>query len=680
MPGKRPVETKSASQTQAQVSVWLADVVDDIGGQTRTGQQRMAQEVAAAFETGTHLLAQAGTGTGKSLAYLVPAVEHALLSDTPVVVATATLALQSQIINRDLPRLLTSLGPTLPRAVDVALLKGRANYVCKHKLHGAAAAPEEDGLLEPTDFSGQPLSQLGEEVMRLRSWAEETTTGDRDDLKPGVTDEAWRQVSVTARECIGATRCPFADECFSEIAREAAGEADIVVTNHAMLAIAAFEDLNIMPATDTIVIDEAHELTDRITSAVTAHLSGPIVRNVAKQARQEASVVSSDLTDAAAALEAAFSSAPTGWFAQGLGEHQLAALETVRDQTRQLMSDLKESGGDDTDDSDRQLVRNRLSEVLETTDLLISAGSQPNGDLVIWATRPSQFEPGQGWVEADPHAAPLLYAAPLSIAGKFRDKLLNEATVILTSATLAIGGKFDAIIGDLGFNLAGGTKFKTLDVGSPFDYPKQGILYVADDLPKPGPQPSVKSHDRLEQLLQASNGGALCLFSSRSAVKAAAQEMRDRFGNDLNILVQGESTLSGLIDEFTHDSSACLFGTLTLWQGVDVPGDALRLVTIDRIPFPRPDDPLASARSRYISQRGGNGFMAVSANHAAVRLAQGSGRLIRSSSDRGVVAILDSRLATAGYGSFLRASMPEFWATRSLDQVLGSLKRLSAES
>src|SRR5699024_10624366 len=278
---------------------------------------------------------------------------------------------------------------------------------------------------------------------------------------------------------IGPTRCPFADECFSELAREAAGEADIVVTNHAMLAIAAFEDLNIMPATDTIVIDEAHELTDRITSAVTAHLSGPIVRNVAKQARQEASVVSSDLTDAAAALEAAFSPAPTGWFAQGLGEHQLAALETVRDQTRQLMSDLKESGGDDTDDSDRQLVRNRLSEVLETTDLLISAGSQPNGDLVIWATRPSQFEPGQGWVEADPHAAPLLYAAPLSIAGKFRDKLLNEATVILTSATLAIGGKFDAILGGLGFNLAGGTKVKTLGVGSPFDYPIQGSLYGA---------------------------------------------------------------------------------------------------------------------------------------------------------------------------------------------------------
>lgn len=679
MSGNQPVDTKPASQAQVQVGAWLADVVDELGGQTRPGQQQMAQEVTSAFESGTHLLVQAGTGTGKSLAYLVPAVDYALGSDSPVVIATATLALQTQIINRDLPRLLDTLGPSLPRAVDVALLKGRANYVCKHKLHGAAFEPEDDGLLASTDGTGQPLSQLGEEVVRLRTWAEETDSGDRDDLKPGVTDEAWRQVSVTARECIGASKCPFADECFSELAREAAGDADIVVTNHAMLAIAAFEDLNLMPETDAIVIDEAHELTDRVTSAVTSHLSGPMIRSVAKQARQDASVVASDLTDAASGLEAAFTPAPTGWFAQGLNEHQLTALESVRDETRQMMSDLKEPGSKDAEDSDRQLVKNRLSEILETSELLISAGSQPKGDTVVWATRPSHFEPGQGWVEADPHNAPLLYAAPLSIAGKFRDKLLNESTTILTSATLAVGGKFDAIVGDLGFTLNGGAKYKTLDVGSPFDYPNQGILYVAQDLPKPGPQPSAMTHDRLEQLLEASGGGALCLFTSRSAAKAAAEEMRRSFGDKLNILLQGDSTLSGLIDEFTEDASTCLFGTLSLWQGVDVPGDALRLVTIDRIPFPRPDDPLASARSRFISQRGGNGFMAVSANHAAVRLAQGAGRLIRSTSDRGVVAILDSRLASAGYGGFLKASVPDFWATSSTEQVLSSLKRLSAE-
>lgn len=678
MSGNPPVETKTTSHEQTQVSAWLADVIDELGGQRRPGQQQMASEVTNALQTGTHLLVQAGTGTGKSLAYLVPAVEYSLGSESPVVVATATLALQSQIINRDLPRLLETLEPSLPRSVDVALLKGRANYVCKHKLNGAASEPDDDSLVASTDVTGQPLSHLGEEVMRLRSWAEETDTGDRDDLKPGVTDEAWRQVSVSARECIGASKCPFGDECFSELAREAAGEADIVVTNHAMLAIAAFEDLNIMPDTEAIVIDEAHELTDRVTSAVTSHLSGPMIRTVAKQARQEA-VDASDLTDAAAGLEAAFAPAPTGWFSQGLNEHQLSALESVRDETRQLMSDLKESGTKDTEESDRQLVRNRLNEILETAELLLFAGSHPQGDTVVWATRPSHFEPGHGWVEADPHAAPLLYAAPLSIAGKFRDKLLNASTAILTSATLAIGGKFDAITGDLGFSLNGGAKYKTLDVGSPFNYPKQGILYVADDLPKPGPQPSVKSHDRLEQLLEASKGGALCLFSSRSAAKAAADEMRRRFGDKLQILVQGESTLSGLIDDFTGDSNACLFGTLSLWQGVDVPGDALRLVTIDRIPFPRPDDPLSSARSRYISQRGGNGFMAVSANHAAVRLAQGAGRLIRSTSDRGVVAILDSRIASAGYGRYLKASMPEFWSTRSLEQVLGSLSRISAD-
>lgn len=679
MSGNQPVDTTVASQSETQVTAWLADVVDALGGQNRPGQQHMATEVAKALETGTHLLVQAGTGTGKSLAYLIPAVDYALGSESPVIIATATLALQSQIIHRDLPRLLETLGPSLPRAVNVALLKGRANYVCKHKLHGAAVSADDDSLLATTDVTGQPLSNLGAEVVRLREWAEETDTGDRDDLKPGVTDDAWRQVSVTARECIGASKCPFADECFSELAREAAGQADIVVTNHAMLAIAAFEDLNLMPEADAIVIDEAHELTDRVTSAVTLHLSGPMIRAVAKQARQEAAVVASDLTDAAAALEAAFITAPSGWFAQGLNDQQLDALETVRNETRQMMSDLKGSGSVDSEDSQRQLVKNRLTEILETTDQLITAGSQPQGSTVVWATRPSHFEPGQGWLEADPSSAPLLYTAPLSIAGKFRDKLLDDTTTILTSATLTVGGTFDAIAGDLGFTLNGGAKFKTLDVGSPFEYPKQGILYVADDLPKPGPQPSAQSHERLEQLLQASRGGALCLFSSRSAAKSAADEMRLRFGDRLNILVQGESTLSGLIEEFIEDPTACLFGTLTLWQGVDVPGNALRLVTIDRIPFPRPDDPLASARARHISQRGGNGFMAVSATHAAVRMAQGAGRLIRSTSDRGVVAVLDSRLATAGYGGFLRASMPDFWATRSLDQVLQSLTSLSTE-
>lgn len=679
MSGNQPVGTATASQAETQVTEWLADVVDALGGQDRPGQQRMATEVAKALESGTHLLVQAGTGTGKSLAYLIPAVDYALGSESPVIIATATLALQNQIIKRDLPRLLETLSPSLTRAVDVALLKGRANYVCKHKLHGAAAPADDDSLLETTDVTGQPLSQMGEEVVRLREWAEETDTGDRDDLKPGVTDEVWRQVSVTARECIGASKCPFAEECFSELAREAAGKADIVVTNHAMLAIAAFEDLNLMPEADAIIIDEAHELTDRVTSAVTLHLSGPMIRTVAKQARQEAAVVASDLTDAAAALEAAFMTAPSGWFAQGLNEQQLNALEAVRNETRQMISDLKGSGSTDTEDSQRQLVKNRLTEILDTTEQILTAGSQPQGSTVVWATRPSHFEPGQGWIEADPSSAPLLYTAPLSIAGKFRDKLLDDTTTILTSATLTVGGKFDAITGDLGYTLNGGAKYQTLDVGSPFEYPKQGILYVADDLPKPGPQPTAQSHERLEQLLKASRGGALCLFSSRSAAKSAADEMRLRFGDQMNILVQGEATLSGLIEAFIDDPTACLFGTLTLWQGVDVPGNALRLVTIDRIPFPRPDDPLSSARARHISQRGGNGFMAVSATHAAVRMAQGAGRLIRSTSDRGVVAVLDSRLATAGYGGFLRASMPDFWSTRSLDQVLQSLTRLSAD-
>lgn len=680
MSANETVTPTEASPAQTQVQVWLADVVDELNGQERPGQQRMASEVTAALEQKRHLLVQAGTGTGKSLAYLIPAVDYVLSQESPVIIATATLALQNQVMKRDIPRLLETLGKSLPRGIDVALLKGRSNYVCKHKLLGAAAnEPEEGTLLADTDAVGQPLSQLGAEVVRLRTWAEETATGDRDDLKPGVTDEAWRQVSVSARECIGAAKCPFAKECFSELARETAAESDIIVTNHAMLAIAAFEDLNIMPDAGAIIVDEAHELTSRVTSAVTTQLSGAMVRNIAKQARSDAAIATLDLVDAAAHVEGAFAAAPSGWFEQGFNEVQLSALENLRAETRQMLSDLKDSGGNDTEQSQRQLLKNRLSEVLATTEQLLVAGEQPKGSTVVWATRPSQFEPGQGWIEPDPMTPPTLYAAPLSIATKFRDKLLNETTTILTSATLTVGGKFDAITGDLGFTLNGGTQHTTIDVGSPFDYARQGILYIAGDLPKPGPQPSLKTHDRLEKLLEASQGGALCLFSSRSAAKSAAEEMRARFGKRLNILLQGESTLSGLVQEFGDSRNACLFGTLTLWQGIDVPGDALRLVTIDRIPFPRPDDPLSSARMRFISQNGGNGFMSVSATHAAVRLAQGAGRLIRSVDDRGVVAILDSRMATARYSSFLRSSLPDFWATGALEHVLPSLKRLSED-
>lgn len=247
---------------------------------------------------------------------------------------------------------------------------------------------------------------------------------------------------------------------------------------------------------------------------------------------------------------------------------------------------------------------------------------------------------------------------------------------MLTSATLAIGSEFGPVAGSLGLTGEGAPSWTGVDVGSPFDYPRQGVLYVAKDLPKPGRGTSEEQLDELEALIKASRGGALGLFSSRRAAEEAADALRQRV--DVEILCQGESSMSALVKQFAEEPDTCLFGTMSLWQGVDVPGNACRLVTIDRIPFPRPDDPLMTARTRAVAKAGGNGFISVSATHAAVRLAQGAGRLIRAQDDKGMVAILDSRLATAGYGGFLRAALPPFWPTTDRATALGILSRLAA--
>ncbi len=674
------------SEAEREALRLLDAAVAATGGQRREGQRRMVVEVARALETGEHLLVQAGTGTGKSLAYLVPALRHALDAERPVVVATATLALQSQIMRRDAPRLLEALADELPRPMDVALVKGRSNYLCKHKLEGGF--PEEDGqalfgLADDGEMvsgsDGSPTSPLGREVLRLREWADQTETGDRDDLDPGVTDRAWRQVSVSAVDCLGAQKCPMAAECFSERARAEAGEADVVVTNHAMLAISAFEGLAVLPEFDAVVVDEAHELQDRVTGAVTGQLSGAIVQAAASSARKHTAVAVEPLVQAGVGLDAAFSAAPTGLIPRGPDEVQTTALAAVRDAARQALSDSKPSGGTDSAaDGGRQMARSRLQEVLEVAERMLEAVPETSHPEVLWASRPGYFEPGTGWVPGDEDAAPVLYVAPLSVAGRLREGLFGEATTVLTSATLAIGDSFQPIAGAVGLLGEGAPRWTGIDVGSPFDYASQGVLYVARHLPRPGRFASPEGYDELERLLRASGGGALCLFSSKRAAEDASAEMRSRLGPHPAILCQGDTTLTALVRQFAAEPDTCLFGTMSLWQGVDVPGRACRLVVIDRIPFPRPDDPLATARSRDISRHGGNGFMAVSASHAAVRLAQGAGRLVRTATDRGVVAVLDSRLATERYGSFLRSTLPGFWPTTDPTVVRGVLERLNA--
>lgn len=654
-----------------------------MGGQNRQGQHEMTRRVAEAIAGEGHLLVQAGTGTGKSLAYLAPLIAHAVDSDKPSIVSTATLALQAQIVGRDLPRLLKALEPKLERDVNVALVKGRGNYVCKHKLEGgfpsddgAEAAlfqlGEDAGAAHPVPEAGAsgsgPTSALGREVVRLREWAGETETGDRDDLVPGVSDRAWKQVSVSAMECLGASKCPLADVCFSELARARGAEADIVITNHAMLAISAFEGLAVLPDYDVVVIDEAHELQDRVTGAVSGELSVAMIHSAATSARKHASISVDALNSAASNLESAMDGIASGLQSGGLNEGQQAAVSQVREASRTALSDSKPDSSS-AGDGGRQMARSRLQVLLEVCERML--GAEHAGE-VIWASRPASMQ-RTGWAVDESQPA-TLHIAPLSVAGRLREGLFEDHTVVLTSATLAIGSAFEPVAGSLGLLGDGAPTWTGVDVGSPFDYPKQGMLYVAAHLPKPERGLSAEQLDELEELLKASKGAALGLFSSRRAAEEAADAMRER--TDLNVLCQGESSMSALVRQFGEEPDTCLFGTMSLWQGVDVPGEACRLVVIDRIPFPRPDDPMMTARTRAVAKAGGNGFMSISATHAAIRLAQGAGRLIRTGSDRGVVAVLDSRLATARYGGFLRAALPPFWSTTDRATVVSALGRL----
>ncbi len=652
----------------------------------------MAEAVRHAIETGEHLAVQAGTGTGKSLAYLVPAVRHAVTTGSTVVVATATIALQRQLIDRDLPRLVAALRPLLDREPVFAILKGRRNYLCLHRQKGGVADDPQDVLFDPADTG--PTSPLGRQVKRLHEWAEQTTGGDRDELVPGVPEAAWRQVSVSARECISAQRCPFGSRCFAEKAKEAAARADIVVTNHALLAIDATSEIDVLPDHDVVIIDEAHDLVDRVTSATTGELSGPAVDTAARRAGRlteaaategSATAVAERLREAAAALAIDLGDAPAGRLDE-LPDTLAATLTSVQDAAGACLDAIQASAAPAEEDPQKmaaaRITLASLDELQRTASRILDAFGEEITERgeVVWLDRP--------FVE-DARRPPTLRVAPLEVGRVLRNRLFGQRTVALTSATLALGGSFAPLAIQWGLPPQGGwpssadseepMTWKGLDVGSPFDHPRSGILYVARHLPPPGRDQLPEAYlTELEELIGAAGGRTLGLFSSMRAAKEAAGALRERISQPL--LCQGDDLTAQLVRQFSEDEPTCLFGTLSLWQGVDVPGNSLQLVVIDRIPFPRPDDPLASARQRAVAARGGNGFMTVAASHAALLLAQGAGRLLRTMTDRGVVAVLDPRLVTARYGDFLRASLPPFWTTTDPALVRAALQRLAAAS
>ncbi|WP_323742537.1 ATP-dependent DNA helicase [Nocardioides islandensis] len=664
-----------ASTVRPVVREVLATAVEALGGEERPGQVAMAEAVTEAFESGQHLLVQAGTGTGKSLGYLVPALLHG----RRVVVATATLALQHQLVERDIPRLVEAIGAGAHKdEVDTsyAVLKGRSNYVCLHRIR--EGVPDDQGALVEV-----PKGSMAKKVLDLRAWAEQEAetggSGERDHA-PRHTDREWRQVSVNHRECLGAARCPFGQECFVETARELAHRSHLIVTNHSLLAIDAVEGVPMIPDYDAVVVDEAHELVARVTQAATDELAVSDVERASRRSRRHVgeSTAADDLADAGDALQLAMDESSPGRFDE-IPEQVKDALVLVRDAARAVLSAYpreQEGPSDGEVDAGRTQARGMVQEVFVTAERM-AADSDAD---VLWLS------------EGGDRIPPRLCVAPLQVWSQMRDKLLSEKTAVFTSATLMLGGDFSSMAVSIGLKPAervveegevspehppDALPWRGLDVGSPFDYGRQAILYVARHLPTPGRDGLGKAQlDEIVELVDAAQGRTLGLFSSRRAAETAAEEVRTRLPH-LTTLAQGDAQLPELARQFVEDPHTCLFGTLSLWQGLDVPGETCQLVLIDRIPFPRPDDPLMSARQRAADQAGGNGFMQVAATHAALLLAQGAGRLVRTTSDRGVVAVLDPRLVTARYGGFLKASLPPMWTTTDPDVVRQALKRLA---
>lgn len=473
----------------------LHAAVTAVGGTERPGQVTMAEAVAEAVDDQSHLLVQAGTGTGKSLGYLVPALAHG----ERVVVATATLALQRQLVERDLPRTVESLHPLLRRRPQFAMLKGRSNYLCLHRLHEGVPQDEEEGLFDQFEAAA-PSSKLGQDLLRLRDWSDDTETGDRDDLTPGVSDRAWAQVSVSSRECLGASKCAYGAECFAEAARERAKLADVVVTNHALLAIDAIEGAPVLPSHEVLIVDEAHELVSRVTGVATGELTPAQVNRAVRRAAKLVNEKAADaLLTAAEGFERVMELALPGRLEE-VPEDLGYALMALRDAARTVISAIGATR--DKSVEDENAVRKQALASVESIHGVAERITQGSEYDVVWYEQHDRFGAS-------------VRVAPLSVSGLLREKLFAERSVVLTSATLKLGGDFNGVGASLGLAPEGTAgedvpQWKGLDVGSPFDYPKQGILYVARHLNTPGREGSrTDMLDELAELVEAAGGRTL---------------------------------------------------------------------------------------------------------------------------------------------------------------------------
>jgi len=595
------------------------------GGEAREGQVQMAEAVAGAVEEGRHLVVQAGTGTGKSLAYLVPAI----LSGKRVVVSTATKALQDQLAGKDLPFLQKHLGVSF----EFAVLKGRSNYLCRQRMREVTGGEDQLDL-------DDDVGALGREIARLIEFGQAGGSGDRAELDFEPRAKAWAQVSVSAMECPGANKCPSGAECFAEEARQRAEVADVIVVNTHLYATDLASGGFVLPDHDVVVFDEAHELEDVAASGLGIELTSGRFRALARVAKPllKESSAAENLEGAGLLLDNALDPWRGKRLPSDMGERLSEVLALASERARKLVADVRAASGDEA----------RKARVLQ-------AGGHLVGDLAMLI----EVRPGDvAWVEGPGHA-PVLKIAPVDVSAVLADRLWEERTAVLTSATIPPN-----LVTRLGLPP---DRTDVLDVGSPFPYEEHGLLYCAAHLPDPRSaayEPAM--HDELEALIRAAGGRTLALFTSWRAMTAASEALRERLPG-FELLAQSDLPKPALIRAFMEDEAASLFATMGFWQGVDVPGRSLSLVVLDRLPFPRPDEPLMQARR---DKAGAAAFRVVDLPRAATLLAQGAGRLIRSSTDRGVVAVLDPRLAKSkSYRWDLLRALPPMKRTKDLDAV-----------
>ncbi len=608
------------------------------GGESREGQREMVRAVAAAFSRRRHAVIEAGTGVGKSLAYLVPAV----LSGERVVVATATKNLQDQLASKDAPQVAAHAN-----GVRVAVLKGRQNYLCRNRAQSVGAGAQlsfDDGTDVPRGVADQ--------MRRVLRWANDTTTGDLDELPFEVDPRARRALSVTPQECLGRTKCPQGQNCFSELARDRAAESSILIVNAHLYASHLASGSMLLPAHDFVVFDEAHEILDIFATLLGTSLTAARLRALALVARalldESGRARCDDLLSSADRLAAALLAQYERREFTGLDEGCTIELDRSGELVTAVVEGLRQV---EPSSPDAEFRKTRaLGPAVHLANDLERVSRVKDGELLFLSRRDREIA---------------IEISLVDVAPRLRDDLWGQVTAVLSSATIP-----DSLPRSLGLDGHDVQRF-----ASPFDYGDHALLYVPDGFPgRNSPDAEAAIIDELVELITAAGGRTLALFTNRAVMARVAEAAAPRLSTE--VLVQGTLSRDRLIEEFRSNAEASLFAVTSFWQGVDVPGHSLSLVTIDRLPFSVPGDPLAEARR----ERSENPFVEVDLPRATMLLAQGVGRLIRTKDDRGVVAVLDTRLATATYRGTMFRKLPPMRRTRDKAEVHAFLRDLNERS